>query len=137
MSDTYYYDIFLNDKEIATVGPSSLKQLHISFGVMDGKPIVKAGGVSDTDGLMYINWFEDMVKFTDSLKVVPSKKGVATDPLITKKLGNEAECEEESNVCDFCNQPEDEVGDLINLGGSPLICAKCIKRCVNTLESRA
>jgi len=89
MSD-YYYDILINEKVIATVGPSDLKQLHISLGVSNGKPMVKAGGVSDKeDDLVYINWLEEEVDFKASLQIVPSKKKQATNPLVVKKLGQE------------------------------------------------
>ena len=33
MGKKCFYDVFLNDKRIATVGPGTLKQLHVSFGI--------------------------------------------------------------------------------------------------------
>jgi|GEM_PF-6253424 len=131
-----FYDILINDKPIATVGPSGLKQLHISFGVTHGKPMVKAGGVSDIDdGLTYINWLEEEVDFNCSLQVVPSKQGFASSPMITKKLGQEVEDADENSLCDFCNRTEQETGQLINLGSSPLICAECVNRCADVLKA--
>jgi len=137
MSKNYFFDILINDKAAATVGPSGLKQLHISFGVTDGKPIIKAGGVSEKDdGLMYINWLEEAVDFADSFRVEPSKKDTATSPMITKKLGRGVESTEEDCFCDFCNRTEEEAGKLIRLGDSPQICTECVQRCVEACKSK-
>ena len=90
MNDPIFYDVFLNKEKIATVGPNLLKQLHISFGVSDGKAIVKAGGISDDEpGLLFINWLEKNVEFGDSFSVSPSQENVATTPRHTKKLNRE------------------------------------------------
>ncbi|MFK7816855.1 MAG: ClpX C4-type zinc finger protein [Gammaproteobacteria bacterium] len=131
MSKEFIYDIFLNDKIISTVGPSSLKQLHISFGVSDDMPLVKASGISDKEpGLLYINWLEEVVNFDDVLKISPSKDNVISSPVLTKKLKRGMESTEEDNYCDFCKSSEDEAGSLIMLGDSPQICEKCVKLCV-------
>lgn len=132
MSDKFY-DIFLNDTAVATVGPSSLKQLHISLGVMNGKPVIKAGGVSDDGELMYINWLEEEVGFNDSLRVVPSMQTEASNPMITRKLGQATESVDEDAVCDFCNREEKETGKLVSFGASPNICVKCVKLCEEAL----
>lgn len=137
MNSKYNYDIFLNEKVIATVGPSSLKQLYISFGVTDGKPMVKAGGISDAEpGLLYINWLEELVEFGDSLRVAPSDKNTVTSPRHTKKLKRGMETEEDDeNLCDFCNSSEEEAGQLIRLGASPQICNKCVTLCVEAFKT--
>jgi len=110
--------------------------LHISFGVTDGAPVVKAGGVSEKDGgLMYINWLEETVNLSDTINVIPSKKNTATKPLITKKLGRGEENTEEESFCDFCNRTEEEAGKLTRLGDSPQICAKCVRLCIERIES--
>ena len=128
--NNYYYDILINDKKMATVGPSSLRQLHISFGVMNGDPVVKAGAVSACEEeVVYINWLEETVGFDSSLQVTPSKNNIATSPLMTKKLGQTLESIENECTCDFCNRAEVETGKLISLGSSPLICVSCVKRC--------
>lgn len=137
MSKDTFYDVFLNKENIATVGPSTLKQLHISFGVSDGKAIVKAGGISDDkSGLLFINWLEKNVEFGDSFSVSPSQEKVATTPRHTKKLnrGMDDPAEDDA-LCDFCNRSEDEVGPLIRLGGSPQICNTCINLCVDAISA--
>ncbi len=137
MNSEYYYDILLNEKILATVGPSSLKQLHVSFGVSDGEPTVKAGGISEKEsGLLYINWLEKTVDFSDTLKISPSAENSATTPRHIKKLQQGMESSDEDNLCDFCNGTEEEVGQLIRLGGSPQICRSCIKLCVAEFESK-
>ena len=104
MDSEYYYDIFLNEEVIATVGPSNLKQLHISFGVTEGVPVVKASGISDDEpGLLYIDWLEEFVNFGDSLRVSPSLENVVTSPRHTKKLKRGMTVAEEDSYCDFCN----------------------------------
>ena len=137
MSKDTFYDVFLNKENIATVGPSTLKQLHISFGVSGGKAIVKAGGIADDEpGLMFINWLEKNVEFGDSFSVSPSQNKVATTPGHTKKLnrGMDDPAEDDA-LCDFCNRSEDEVGQLIRLGGSPQICNTCINLCADAVNS--
>lgn len=137
MNDQILYDVFLNEEKIATVGPSGLKQLHVSFGVSDGRAIVKAGGISDNEpGLLFINWIEQCVEFGDSFRVSPSQESVATKPRHTKKLNRGIdEATEDDSLCDFCNRSEDEVGEFIRLGGSPQICNTCIKLCVDAMSS--
>ena len=137
MDSEYYYDIFLNEEVIATVGPSNLKQLHISFGVTEGVPVVKASGISDDEpGLLYIDWLEEFVNFGDSLRVSPSLENVVTSPRHTKKLKRGMAVAEEDSYCDFCNSSEEEAGQLISLGGSPQICRKCVKLCIEAFETK-
>ena len=138
MNDQVFYDVFLNEDKIATIGPGTLKQLHISFGISDGKAIVKAGGISDEDpGLLFINWLEQYVEFSDSFSVSPSQENVATKPCHTKKLNRGMdEATGDDALCDFCNRSEDEVGQLIRLGDSPQICNMCIKLCVDAVNSK-
>ncbi len=137
MSKEYNYDIFLNEEVIATVGPSSLKQLYISFGVTGGEPVAKASGISNEEsGLLYIDWLEESVNFGDSLRVSPSLKNIVTSPRHTKKLKRGIESMEDDNCCDFCNCSEEEAGQLIRLGGSPQICQKCVKRCAEAFKPK-
>lgn len=137
MEREYYYDIFLNEDIIATVGPSRLMQLHISFGVSKDKPIVKASGISDEEpGLLYINWLEECVDFGDSLRISPSLENLVTSPRHTKKLKRGMEGVEDDNFCDFCNSSEEEAGQLIRLGGSPQICNSCVKQCAEAFKNK-
>ncbi|QMU61406.1 MAG: hypothetical protein GKR92_06735 [Gammaproteobacteria bacterium] len=118
MGNEYNYDIFLNKEIIATVGPSTLKQLHISFGVSEGRPLVKASGISNEEpGLLYINWLEEIVDFGDSLRVSPSQENKVTSPRHTKKLKRGMGSTEEDSFCEFCKGSEKETGQLIRLGG--------------------
>lgn len=136
MDKEYVYDVFLNEKIISTVGPSSLKQLHISFGVTDGMPLVKASGISDKEpGLLYINWLEEVVHFDDVLRISPSKDNVISNPVLTKKLKRGMESTEEDSYCEFCKTSEDEAGTLIRLGDSPQICENCVKLCVEAFKT--
>jgi len=131
MSGEYYYDIFLNEEKVATVGPSELKQLHISFGISEGVPLVRASGISDDEpGLLYIDWLEEHVDFDDSLRVSPSQENKVSSPSHTKKLKRGMESTEEDSFCEFCKCSEKETGQLIRLGGSPQICSSCVKLCV-------
>ncbi|MGH1536730.1 MAG: hypothetical protein ACRBDX_01545, partial [Gammaproteobacteria bacterium] len=108
MNKEYNYDIFLNEGVIATVGPSSLKQLYISFGVTGGEPVAKASGISNEEsGLLYIDWLEESVNFGDSLRVSPSLKNIVTSPRHTKKLKRGIESTDDDNCCDFCNCSEE------------------------------
>ena len=137
MDSEYNYDIFLNEEIIATVGPSGLKQLHISFGVSEGKPLVRASGISDEEpGLLYMDWLEEFVDFGDSLRVSPSLENIVTSPRLTKKLKRGMVSTEEDSFCEFCKCSEIEAGQLIRLGGSPQICNKCVKRCVEIFKSK-
>ena len=136
MEREYNYDIFLNEEIIATVGPSRLKQLHVSFGVSDGKPLIRASGISDEEpGLLYIDWLEEFVDFGDSLRVSPSQDNMVTSPRLTKKLKRGIESTEEDSFCEFCKSSEKEAGQLIRLGGSPQICNECVKLCVERIKS--
>jgi hypothetical protein len=135
MSKDCFYDVFLNDKKLATVGPSTLKQLHISFGITEGEPLIKASGISDKEpGLLYIEWLNEQVTFGGSLRVSPSEDSVISAPKLTKKLKRGIENNDEDLFCDFCKGSEEEVGALLTLGDSPHICHKCVKLCVDELE---
>jgi len=138
MNDQIFYDVFLNKDKIATVGPNTLKQLHISFGVNDGAAIVKASGISDEEpGLLFINWLEQRVELGDSFSVSQSQENVATKPRHTKRLNKQIdETTEDDALCDFCNRSEEEVGQMISLGSSPQICNTCIKLCVDAMNEK-
>ena len=131
MDKKCFYDVFLNEKRIATVGPSTLKQLHVSFGVSDGMPLVRASGISDKElGLQYIDWLEDAVKFDDSLRISPSKESAASDPRFTKNLKRGIENTKEDSFCSFCKCSEEEAGRLVWLGDNAQICKECVMHCV-------
>jgi hypothetical protein len=99
-------------------------------------PVVKASGISDDEpGLLYIDWLEEFVEFGDSLRVSPSLENVVTSPRHSKKLKRGMAATEEDSYCDFCNSSEEEAGQLISLGGSPQICSKRIKLCVEIFET--
>lgn len=137
MDKKCFYDVFLNEKRLATVGPSTLKQLHVSFGVSDGMPLVRASGISDKEpGLLYINWLEEFVNFDDSLRIAPSKDNTISNPRLTKKLKRGMESTKEDGFCEFCKCSEKEVGPLIRLGDSPQICEKCVKLCVEDFKAK-
>ena len=137
MNKKCFYDIFLNEKRIATVGPNILKQLHISFGVTDGIPLVRASGISDKEaGLLYIDWLEENVNFDDSLRVVPSKDSGASGPRFTKKLKRGIENTEEDSFCSFCKCSEEEAGRLVWLGDNAKICKECVMDCVEQLKNK-
>ena len=131
MDKKCFYDVFLNEKRIATVGPSTLKQLHVSFGVSDGMPLVRASGISDKEpGLLYIDWLEESVNFDDSLRISPSKENAGSNPRLTKKLKRGLESTKEDSFCEFCKCSEKEAGRLIWLGDNAQICEKCVMHCV-------
>jgi hypothetical protein len=136
MNKECFYDVFLNDKRIATVGPGSLKQLHISFGITEGEPLVKASGISDKEpGLLYIEWLNELVTFDDSLRISPSKENDISNPQLTKKLKRGIESNEEDRYCEFCKGSEQEVGVLLTIGDSPNICRKCVEHCADEFEN--
>lgn len=135
MDKKCFYDVFLNEKRIATIGPNTLKQLHVSFGVIDDMPLVRASGISDKEpGLLYIDWLEEIVSFDDSLRISPSKENTVSNPRLTKKLKRGIESTEEDSYCEFCKCSEKEAGSLISLGDSPHICEKCVKLCVEAFK---
>lgn len=137
MDKKCFYDVFLNEKRIATVGPSTLKQLHISFGVSDGKPLVRASGISDKEpGLLYIDWLEEFVNFKDSLRISPSKDNTVSNPRSTKKLKRGIESTKEDSFCEFCKCSEKDAGPLIWLGDSSQICEKCVMHCVEVFKDK-
>ena len=129
------YDVFLNEKRIATVGPSTLKQLHVSFGVSEGMPLVRASGISDKEaGLLYIDWLEECVNFDDSLRIAPSKDNTASSPRLTKKLKRGMENTEEDSFCSFCKCSKEEAGRLVWLGDNAQICEDCVMHCVELFK---
>ena len=136
MDKKFFYDVFLNEEKIATVGPSTLKQLHISFGVLDSQSIVRASGISDSEpGLLYIDWLEEFVNFNDSLRVSPSKDNTISNPRLTKKLKQGMESTEEDSFCSFCKTSEEE-GRLVWLGDNAQICEECVIHCVELFKNK-
>ena len=126
-----FYDVFLNEEKIATVGPSTLKQLHVSFGISEGLPLVRASGISDREpGLLFVSWLEESVTFNDTLRISPSDDLSASDPQLTKKLKRGIENTAEDRFCSFCKGSEKEVGRLIWIGDDSQICKECVMHCV-------
>ena len=137
MDKKCFYDVFLNEKRIATVGPGTLKQLHVSFGISDGMPLIRASGISDSEpGLLYIDWLEEDVNFDDSLRIAPSKDNAASNPRLTKKLKRGIESTEEDSFCAFCKCSEKEAGRLIWIGDSSQICEECVMHCVEVFKEK-
>ena len=137
MDKKCFYDVFLNEKRIATIGPSTVKQLHVSFGITDGTPLVRASAISDKEpGLLYIDWLEEGVNFDDSLRISPSKNNAASNPRFTRKLKRGIESTEEDSFCEFCKCSEEEAGGLVWLGDNAQICEECVMHCVELFKAK-
>lgn len=129
-----YYDIYLNDEKIATVGPSSLEHLNISLFLTDddNRPLLLANGLTakKKEGHQaHLTWLNNEIKETDEIKVVPSSQTEASEVLQDRSLNRGRRATQDDRFCDFCGQPEEEVGPVIQAGDSPFICAHCAELC--------
>ncbi len=137
MENELFYDIFLNEDRIATVGPNTLNYLGISFNFFDGTPLVSASGISDEEqGRLFIDWLQKEVSFNDSIRISQSLESKASQPLSTKKLKQNMKSTKDDSFCDFCKRTEDEVGSLIKVGDTPQICNECVNLCVEIFKDK-
>ena len=127
-----YFDIYLNDIKVATVGPSDLDHLSISLSGHDGDVYLMANGLSaKEEGQRYFTWLDQEFGESDAIRVVPSKERAASTPQSSRNLRRGQKANDENRFCDFCKRGEDEVGRLIQAGETPFICVHCAELCID------
>ena len=125
-----YFDVFVNDQRVATVGPSDLRHLLINVAVYDGEISLSANGLSDqNEGQVYFTWLQEDLNETDSVLITRSRESEASEPKQTRNLRRDQKANKEDVFCDFCKRDEDEVGVIIQAGDTPFICFECIEMC--------
>lgn len=132
-----YFDIYLNDRKVATVGPSNLEHLGISISGHRGDVSLLANGLSEKeDGQRYYTWLEEDLGNTDVVRVVPSDEKEPSVPIKTRNLRRGQKASKESVFCDFCKRGEDEAGKIIQAGETPFICEQCAELCLEIFKGR-
>ena len=127
-----YFDIYINDSKVATVGPSDLEHLSISVSGHEGTVYLSANGLSaKEEGQRYFTWLDQELGGSDAIRVVPSKESNASPPQSSRNIRRGQIASEENRFCDFCKRAEEEVGSLIQAGETPYICVQCAELCID------
>ena len=134
-----YYDIYINEEKVATVGPGDLEHLHISVSSskQENEPFLSASGmaeISEDGSQLYHTWLEGEIKSTDSVRIVPTETSPVSDPIKTRKLRRNQKATKENSFCDFCKQEESVVGRVVQAGDTPFICANCAELCLEIIR---
>ena len=125
-----FFDVFVNDQRVATVGPSDLRHLLINVAVYDGEIPLSANGLSDAiEGQVYFTWLQEDLSESDDIRITRSNETTATEPKQTRNLRRGQKASRADIFCDFCKRGEDEVGKIIQAGDTPFICLGCIEMC--------
>jgi hypothetical protein len=132
-----YFDVYVNELKVATVGPSDLEHLSVSVSAHNGALMLMANGLSSAEpGQRYFTWLDDDLAAADIVRVVPSEAAEATPPRKVRNLRRGQKATEQDRFCDFCKQSESEVGSVVQAGDTPFICAKCAELCLEILQDR-
>ncbi len=127
------YDVLINGKLAATVGPTDLAHLSISVSTSDcdgGRPFLTASGMSRPaeDGHQtYTTWLEGEISETDVVEIVPSSTRQVSVALKERHLRRGVKASQTDKFCDFCKQDESTVGPVIQTGETPYICRHCVE----------
>ncbi|MGB7934359.1 MAG: ClpX C4-type zinc finger protein [Gammaproteobacteria bacterium] len=130
------YDVIVNGKLVATVGPTELEHVSVSVSTsshVGGIPFLMASGMSPQteDGRQtYTTWLENELSENDRIEIIPSKNTQPSDALKTRKLRRGVSSSNEDKFCDFCKQDEAVVGPVIQAGEAPYICKSCAELCI-------
>ncbi len=134
------YDVIVNGKLIATVGPTELEHLSISVSTSShdgGIPFIMANGMSPRteDGKQtYTTWLENELSESDRIEIIPSKTTNPSEALKIRKLKRGVSSSKEDKFCDFCKQDETVVGPVIQAGETPYICKPCTELCIEIIK---
>ncbi len=140
------YDIIINGKLVATVGPTELEHLSISMSTSShdgGVPFIIASGMSprtDDGRQIYTTWLENELSEIDRVEIIPSKNTEPSDALKIRELRRGVSATEEDKFCDFCKQSGEVVGSVIQAGETPFICKQCSELClaiINGIDNEA
>ncbi len=136
------FDVIINGKLAATVGPSELDNLSISVSTSShdgGKPFLMAAGMCPRteDGRQtYITWLENEITENDRIEIVPSKRTAASEAIKERHLRRGISATQENKFCDFCKQDNDVVGPVVQAGDTPYICKGCAELCLEIVRGR-
>lgn len=125
-----FYDIYLNEAKLATIGPNTFG-LFITFSANreENKVFLRADAACSESGENgSIEWLDEEIKHSDSIKISLSQCNKASKPLHTRKYIKNA------IACSFCAGTENNVGSLIKLENSPHICLDCVNVCIELLK---
>ena len=115
-----YFDVLVNDRRVATVGPSDLQHLLINVAVYEGEISLSANGLSDEkEGQVYFRWLQEDLNETDDIRITRSEETRASEPKQTRNLRRGQKANKEDVFCDFCKRDEDEAGKIIQAGDTP------------------
>lgn len=129
-----FYDIYLNGKKVATVGPTTMEHLSVSVSTtQDEEPVLSSSGLStlrESGHQTHLTWLEHGLKPTDRVEIVPSDSSEASETRRTRDLRRGVRATMDDRFCDFCKQGEGVVGPIIQAGDTPYICSKCAELCI-------
>jgi hypothetical protein len=126
-----FFDVFLNDQKVATVGPSELEHLSVSLSGHKGDLMLMANGLLAAEvGQRYFTWLEAPIGPNDVVRIAPSKENKATEPQKVRNLRRGQKASKQDLFCDFCKRPETEAGRIIQAGDTPFICVRCAELCL-------
>jgi hypothetical protein len=129
-----YYDVYINEKKVATIGPLDLEHMGVSVSGGEGDSYLFADGFAKKgkeDYQTHFTWLEQDLNANDIVRIVPSQASKASPPLRTRKLLRRGQkATKQNRYCDFCKLGEEETGKLIQTGDSPFICVHCAELCL-------
>ena len=132
-----YFDIYLNDRKVATVGPSDLEHLGISISGYRGDISLLANGLSaEEEGQIYYTWLEEELESSDVVRIVPSDEREPSAPIKSRNLRRGQKASKDNVFCDFCKRGEEEAGKIIQAGETPFICKQCAELCLEIFKGR-
>jgi hypothetical protein len=135
------YDIFVNEKLLATIGPSTLQHLSVSVSTSgeDDETFLFANGFSDITEhghQTHFTWMEKEIKPSDTVRIAPSQKPEPSETLKTREIRRGVKATRDDLFCDFCKQSQEIVGAIVQSGETPFICGHCAELCLEIVKGR-
>ena len=132
-----YYDIFINEEFLATVGLNNPQHLSISMSLSehDDVPFIMANGMtlSENGKQEYLTWLENHITSEDTIRISPSKTSESSSPIKVREM-NLGKASKENKFCDFCKGSESVVGKIIQAGDTPFICKNCAELALEIIK---
>ena len=134
-----YYDIFINESFLATVGLDKPQHLSISISLSkhDEVPLIMANGMAQSEcgKQVYLTWLSEHVTSSDTFRISLSKNNKVSEPIQTREI-NLGKASKENKFCDFCKDSESAVGKIVQTGDTPFICKNCTELAIEIIKGR-
>ena len=131
-----YFEIYINDKIVATVGHEEVRNLSISLHASpDGNQVFAGAVCNEDDKQFHYSWLQHNVEPTDQITIKRCAGGKSPSPIKKYEMGRSKNKTRDQYSCDFCQRKPSEDNPIVpGDDNRPTICLACVDLCHNILK---